>query len=304
MFRFGLCCIFVEKPIRFRTTTAKALLALSPRKRLEKTGDLCLFNLQSLLQALHCVHELGIGAFRILSPLFPRYTHPEAGYTLEVLPNRDEILPVMKEVRTVARQHDLRLSFHPDQFVVLNSPREEVVLKSIAELEYQAWLAEALGAEVINIHVGGVYGDIKESMERFKEGFSKLSVRCRQRLTLENDDVSYAPADVAWLCEQLHIPFIYDVHHHRCLSDGLSVEEATARCAATWARSNREPWFHISSPRNGWQGGDPKPHADFIDVVDVPDAWRQVERATVDVEAKAKEKAVLKLMQQWPFRDT
>lgn len=301
MLRFGLCCIFVEKPIRFRTTTAKALLALSPEQRLEKLGELCLFNLQSLLQALHCAHELGIGAFRILSPLFPRYTHPEAGYTLEMLPNREALLQAMKTVRAFARRHDIRLSFHPDQFVVLNSPREEVVLKSIAELEYQAWLAEQLGAEAINIHVGGVYGDKKAGVERFVCAFPKLSARCRKRLTLENDDVSYAPADVAPLCERLNIPFVYDVHHHRCLPDGLSIEEATALCVASWACRNREPWFHISSPKHGWSGSDPRPHADFIDPVDMPDGWRLVERATLDVEAKAEEKAVLKLMEEWPL---
>jgi len=301
MFRFGLCCIFVEKPVRFRTTTAKTLLKLSPQKRLEKAGELCLFNLQSLLRALHFARELGIGAFRILSPLFPRFTHPEAGYTVEMLPNRDALIQAMTDVRVAARSHDIRLSFHPDQFVVLNSHREKVVQKSIAELEYQAWLAEQLGAETINIHVGGVYGDKIAGKERLVRVFPKLSTRCKRRLTLENDDISYAPVDVAPICERLHIPFVYDVHHHRCLPDGLSVEEATGLCVASWVRRNREPWFHISSPRHGWSAGDPKPHSDFIDVADVPEAWRQVSRATVDVEAKAKEKAVVKLMQEWPF---
>ena len=94
----------------------------------------------------------------------------------------------------------------------------------------------------------------------------------------------------------LGVPVVYDVHHHRCLPDGLDEHEATQRCAATWQRLGREPYFHLSSPKHGWEGRDPKPHADYIDPRDVPAAWRTLRyRATVDVEAKAKELAVLAL---------
>jgi UV DNA damage endonuclease len=86
---------------------------------------------------------------------------------------------------------------------------------------------------------------------------------------------------------------VYDVHHHRCKADGLSVAEATGRAAATWGA--REPYFHISSPREGWSGGDPRPHADYIDPADVPREWLGMS-ATVDVEAKAKERAVVALV--------
>ncbi|MDD1648803.1 MAG: hypothetical protein LUO80_00190 [Methylococcaceae bacterium] len=44
-----------------------------------------------------------------------------------------------------------------------------------------------------------------------------------------------------------------------------------------------------------WQGSDPKPHADYIDPEDFPDSW-QGWKMTVDVEAKAKEMAVVRLM--------
>jgi UV DNA damage endonuclease len=51
----------------------------------------------------------------------------------------------------------------------------------------------------------------------------------------------------------------------------------------------------LSSPRTGWGAGNPKPHADYIDLADLPACW--LERTmTIDIEAKAKELAVLKLM--------
>ena len=71
MVRFGLCCIFVEEPVKFRTVTAKTLLSLPQEERLEKIGDICLGNAKSLLESLRIVRRLGIGAFRILSSLFP-----------------------------------------------------------------------------------------------------------------------------------------------------------------------------------------------------------------------------------------
>jgi UV DNA damage endonuclease len=89
------------------------------------------------------------------------------------------------------------------------------------------------------------------------------------------------------------VPLVYDVHHHRCNPDGLDVEEATERAAATWGR--REPWAHLSSPAAGWHDGDPAPHADYINPRDVPRSWLG-RRLTVNVEAKAKELAVLRLL--------
>jgi UV DNA damage endonuclease len=85
---------------------------------------------------------------------------------------------------------------------------------------------------------------------------------------------------------------VYDVHHHRCLPDQLSVEQATEQAIATW---NREPLFHISSPIDGWQGAKPERHHDYIDISDFPACWLK-KSLTVEVEAKAKEAAVEKLM--------
>jgi UV DNA damage endonuclease len=113
-------------------------------------------------------------------------------------------------------------------------------------------------------------------------------------LTLENDDRVYTPADLLPVCRQAGVALVYDVHHHRCLADGKSVPQTTQAVLSTW---NREPLFHLSSPVNGWEKGPCRPHHDFIDPVDFPDCWRDL-AITVDVEAKAKELAVLKLRQE------
>lgn len=238
--------------------------------------------------------EHGIGCFRVNSQILPIKTHPGCGYGIEELPEWAGIVRRFQECGEYARAHDLRTSFHPDQFVVLNSPRPEVVEQSIRELEYQAEAAEWIGADVINIHAGGVYGDKAVALAAFESNLKRLWTRVRRRLTVENDDKNYTPADLLPLCRATGLPLVYDVHHHRCLRDGLSIEEATEQAVATW---NREPMVHISSPLEGWNGPRPERHHDFIDVNDFPACWRGME-ITVEVEAKGKEGAVEKLARE------
>ncbi len=295
MLRFGLCCLFKDEAVTFRTTTVKTLTPLSRDRQLIKLSEICLHNAHNLQRALETVQRLGIGAFRIMSPLFPRMTHPDAGYSLEDLPDGDTIGTTLEACRIFALQQQIRLSFHPDQFVVLSSPHADVVANSIRELEYQALLAEMVGADVINIHAGGVYGDKQAALQRFGEVYEGLPESVRCRLTLENDDVSYTPEDLLPLCREHGIPLVYDVHHHRCNPDNLSTEEATEQAAATWRTVGQEQYCHISSPKTGWSSATPRPHADFIDPGDVPECWRG-RNMTVDVEAKAKELAVVRLM--------
>jgi UV DNA damage endonuclease len=293
--RFGLCCIFRQEPISFRQITAKTLLSLSRPEQLARLSDICLHNVQSLFKSLQYVADKGIGAFRILSPLFPRYTHPEVAYTLDDLPAGQLITHEFARIRKFREQNAIRLSFHPDQFNVLSSPRPEVIRNTMRELEYQGLLADLVDAEVINLHAGGVYGNKEAALRRLEKNIEQLPDSVRSRLSLENDDISFTPADLVPVIEKLHIPLVYDVHHHRCNPDELSVEEATAGAMKTWHNLDREPYFHISSPKNGWHKGSPKPHADYINPADFPSCWQE-QKITVDVEAKAKELAVLKLM--------
>jgi UV DNA damage endonuclease len=99
--------------------------------------------------------------------------------------------------------------------------------------------------------------------------------------------------DVIALSARTGLPLIYDVHHHRCHPDGLSVDEATALMVESWR--GREPYAHLSSPRDGWTASNPRPHAAYVDPADVPEAWLALPRITVDVEAKDKERAVVEV---------
>lgn len=288
MLRWGLCCMFREVPIKFATTTATSLARLSPTESREKLARLCHANALALRRAFeYCVLH-GIGCFRVNSEILPIKTHPTQGYEMTDLPGSAEIIGLFRDCGDYARQHDLRVCFHPSQFVVLNSLQPKVVAAAISDLEYHGEVAEWVQADVINIHGGGAFGDKSAALKRFAANLEQVSPRVRSRLTVENDDKIFSPADLLPLCQRTGIPLVYDVHHHRCLADGLSVAEATQAALATW---NREPLFHLSSPLEGWTGPQPERHHDFIDPADFPDEWSKLS-ITVEVEAKAKELAV------------
>ncbi len=290
--RLGLCCQFIEQPIKFRTTTVTAMLRLSRTERLARLAELCADNATALMSSLQFCAAHGIGAFRVNSQILPLKTHPQAGYAITELPGAEKIVGRFRECGAFARTFQIRLSFHPDQFVVLNSPNAATLERSLAELDYQAEVAGWLGADTLNIHGGGGYGDKASALRALRQTLERLPAPVRSRLTLENDDRVYSPEDLLPVCGDLEVPLVYDVHHHRCLRDGLGIEAATERALGTW---QREPLFHISSPRNGWRGANPERHHDYVDPADFPAVWKGLQ-LTVEVEAKAKELAVLKLL--------
>lgn len=294
MVRLGLCCTFLEAPIKLRTTTARYVTTLAPTARDPFLNELALHNANALAQAIAWCADHDIGAFRINSGLLPLYTHPQRGWTLTGKAGRG-VAVALRAAGELARIRGVRLSFHPDQFVVPGSLSPSVVSASLAELEYMGEVAELVGAEQVTLHGGGAQGGKPAALARLAQNLSRLSPRARTVLALENDDRVYTVEDLLPVCEQLQLPLIYDVHHHRCNPDQLTIEEATERAARTWG--DREPWVHLSSPALGWTGSDPRPHADYIKPGDVPSCWLD-RTLTIDVEAKAKELAVLRL-QRW-----
>ena len=300
MIRLGLCCIFLEEPIKFQHTTVKIIKNINGRpEQLRKLSGIALHNSATLLDAVKTCKRLEIGAFRVLSQILPIYSHPEYGYQLDELPDAKQIRANFAAVKKLSEENHIRLSFHPDQFNILASPHEEVVANTIRELSYQCMVADLIGADNVNIHMGGVYGDKAAALKRFVENFKTVPELIKRHLTLENDDISYNVEDLYPVCMKTGLPLIYDVHHHRCNPDGFSIKEASAKSLETWKQVGRESHFHISSPKNGWKSSNPKSHADYINIKDFPEEWMHgMPDFTLDVEAKAKELAVIKLYRQ------
>ncbi|MEO7965841.1 MAG: UV DNA damage repair endonuclease UvsE, partial [Gemmatimonadaceae bacterium] len=287
--RWGLCCQFLDAPIHFRTATHRYVATLGAVEGRVYLSAIARHNAAALADAVRQCAHLRVGSFRINSQVLPLATHPQSGYRLSELDEDGSIAAAFREAGRLASEHNVRLSFHPDQFVVLNSERASVVTASLAEMRAQGEIASLVGADVLTLHAGSAAGGTTGALARLADGIEQLSAEARVRLALENDDRRFSPSLLLPLCERMNIPMVYDVHHHRCNPDELDVEAATRGATATW--QGREPHFHISSPRDGWGNGDPRPHADYVAVDDFPGIWRDL-ALTIDVEAKAKERAV------------
>jgi UV DNA damage endonuclease len=217
----------------------------------------------------------------------------------------------LAEVGALARELDLRLSFHPSQYIVLNAEDEDVARRSAADVEVQAAILEAmgLGAEaVVVLHIGGVYGDRAAAREQFARRYEDLSAVAQRRLVVENDDGRFDVQDVLWLHERTGVRAVFDRHHFNLYNRGeMTAVEAARAAMATWAGWATRPKVHFSSPRTDWgfrYGSEAEPslpnwqaHAEFVD----PFAFAAFYRAVADVgpdvmlEAKAKDVAVQEL---------
>lgn len=299
--RLGLCCTFVAEPtLKFRTTTVAHLARLAGRSEavaVDFYARLVRDNLDTLERVLAWCDVNAVHAFRINSDLWPRATHPLVMPWVHNLFEAADIVTQCARIRETSHRFDIRLSEHPDQFLVGNSLRPDVVINTIAELEWRGRLGDALGVDVICLHIGSGVPDKDTALWRWEETLARLSPSVLRKLAFENDDRVFAPEHILPACLAWGLPLVYDAHHHRVFPDALSEAEATEFAVASWG--DREPYFHVSSPRAGWNVGDTRPHHDMIEPTDWPLEWTAMWESgvpfTVDVEAKAKERAVFAL---------
>lgn len=148
------------------------------------------------------------------------------------------------------KDNDVRVSMHAGHYTVLNSPSQEVVVKSVGDIEYHAKFLDSLGLNYthkIVLHVGGVYNSKSEAINRFKRNFEKLSVSAKKRLILENDEKMYSIEDVLNLCNDINIPAVFDNLHHKfnpSLDDDL--EKILKKVISTWKPEDGIPKIHYS----------------------------------------------------------
>lgn len=293
--RWGLCCLTRDEPIQFRSAThsyvARLVAAQGEEAGRRYLSEIVLHNARSLVAMFEFCGRVGIHLFRISSQLCPLMTHPVSGYHPRELPDGVEILETFALAKATADRLDIARSAHPDQFVVLNSTRPDVVESSLREMRAQAEVLALVGGDVLCLHGGGATGGKDEGLDRLVAGIERLDPLARSMVALENDDRTYAASDLLPVCLQTGVPLVLDAHHHRVLPGELTLEEATLWAVASWG--DRVPYFHISSPREGWESRDPRPHHDYIDPDDIPAEWLALPALRVDVEAKAKESAVL-----------
>jgi UV DNA damage endonuclease len=269
---------------------------LSKDEQYEKLLSVTAQNLENTARMIHYNIAHGIPLYRFSSSIVPLATHPDVKWDY-VTPFREKWL----EIGALVKKHGIRTSFHPNQFTLFTSAREEVTANAVVDMEYHYGMLAAMGLEkeaVINIHIGGAYGNKEETIVRFHENFTRLPEHIKKITTLENDDKTYNAEETLAVCVKENVPFMFDYHHHLAnLCEG-SLETILPAGFATWTRTGLNPKIHISSPKSEKAF---RSHADYVDpdfIQPLLTILRDIgEDVDFMIEAKAKDKAVLALVE-------
>ena len=205
---------------------------------------------------------------------------------------------MLSDCGQLATQYGHRLTAHPGPFNVLVSPNEDVVQNTITDLTIHADIMDFMGLSrtpynKLNIHCNGVYGDKESALDRFCKNFERLPMSVQSRLTVENDDKAtmYSVKELYdGIYKRIGIPIVFDYHHHRFCTGGLSEQEALELAISTWP-DDIVPVVHYSESRSEEQLDEsirPQAHSDLIK--QLPNTYGN--NVDIMVEAKHKELAI------------
>ena len=245
--KIGYPCI--NRGIGCTANSTFRLASYSEERLVQKVEN----NLNCLFKILHYNVQKGFYFFRISSDLIPFASHPVCTFDWASF-----FRGQFREIGEFIEEHKIRISMHPDQFVLINALKEDVVERSVRELEYHCTVLDNMGLDStakIQIHLGGVYGDKGSAIDRFIENYNSLSKSLKSRLVVENDDRSYSLADCLSVHQKIGVPIIFDVFHHQCLNNGETLRQCLELSASTWKESDGIPMVDFSSQQRGQRSG-------------------------------------------------
>lgn len=269
-------------------------------------------------EILEYLHRNRIQMYRMSSDIAPYLTHPELTQFHRQI---EECSDELADIGETANRYRIRLSLHPSQYIVLNSPDEGVAAAAQRDLDAQARLLDAMhqGPEAVVVtHVGGIYGDKDKATDRFIRGYEALTDTARSRLVVENDESSYSVMDVMQISRRTGVRVVFDyLHHMNHDPERMEVSEAVAMALDTWPEEII-PKVHFSSPRTELREVERKnsatgrreteklppllsQHSDFINPFEFATFLRQCDGMRdfdIMLEAKAKDLALLRLCDQ------
>lgn len=312
--RLGLCCINMSlKYLEDVFTNRKIILKQIEKRGLEETKNLAKENVIDLLKLIFWNKNHGIDVFRISSVLVPHATNKDLiklfGKEGEDFLTLNFLSPYLELVGHLAKIENMRLTFHPGQFVQVASPDLDIFSRSVDEIEMHTNFLDQMKLDknsVAVIHIGGTYCAKEETILRFIERFESLPKKLRDRLVLENDEKCYDASDVISICEKVGAPMVLDIFHYYCYKKyhpdiiQMSLDDLIPRILETWKIRNMRPKFHLSEQQIGSPVG---AHSVFvelipIDLLEIPTKYGV--EIDIMIEAKGKEIAIAKLYEKYP----
>lgn len=205
----------IAQPLTERVTTNAWMLRQREDDAYQRMWDIIQHNAQAVYNLIQYVSGLPAGQrmLRLGSDQLPFYTlDPWRSFYA-----RSDVVEFIerayRRAGDLARERDVRLSMHPGQFTVLASDKDDVVERSIEEMEYHADLARWMGYGVefqdfkINVHLAG-----RRGIDGFRAIHNRLSPELRNMMTVENDEYASGLDDIVQLADQYAL--VFDTHHH------------------------------------------------------------------------------------------
>lgn len=192
------------------------------------------------------------------------------------------------------QRNKMRVSLHPGQYTVLNSPDQDIAGRAVLDLDYHACILDALGLDSshkIVLHIGGVYGDKHSAKKRFLRRYDKLNDQVKERLIIENDGSLYHIKDVLEISASAAIPVVYDNLHNQtnpgdhCFGDAHWISEAEK----SWGPKDGRQKIHYSQQDPDKSIG---AHSETIRLQSFLDFYKKLPDPTIDIMLEVKDKNV------------
>jgi UV DNA damage endonuclease len=256
-------------------------------------------NVEEHIKIVPKLVENNIRSFRISSSLFPLFE-----FNRQLAVSSTTLLSRLETLGKLFRESGIRVTTHPGQFTVLSSDRDEVVQNSIRELEYHAWVFDMMGFEQTTHYAINIHGGKADRSERLIDVIKTLPANVKNRLTLENDEKCYNVKQLIQIHEVTGVPIVLDSHHYNFNSNDLVYSDAHRATKQSWGEI--KPLQHISNTEPGMEGGsfnERRSHSNFIHSVNSYQLHDlRNDEIDVDVEAKMKNLALLKLRQDYAIQ--
>jgi len=260
-------------------------------------------NLHNTLRLLKHNAASDIHFYRLTSRLIPLANHEELLDWNYLKPLKDPL----REIGDFVKEHQMRVDFHPDHFVLINSPQKHILKNSLSTLKLHYLLLKAMGIDRTHrcvMHVGGNYKETEKSLERFIDNWMVVPRSIQKMIMLENDDTSFTLEDTLYICEKLDIPLVFDYHHHLAHHQNANWEIHWERVVQTWRHSPLPIKMHISSPKSDKAF---RHHSDYVDI-DMFFSFLNTIKGSIPqidcmIEAKRKDEALFKLMEEIKTRE-
>lgn len=284
--KLGLCCLTLDKQISYKTITKKRFDSLDNVEKYNALENIYVCNIQMFISAIKFCSDNNIPMYRVTSHLFPFYESDAGKLLLQKFKNK------LLDIGEIAKKLNIRVTMHPDQYVVLSSDSSQTIQNSINELIHHADIFDACGFVQNHYNLLNIHGGKKDRTNNLINTINNLPDNVKNRLTLENDENCYNSKQLYQVYLETGIPILFDFHHslisNKCTNynDEIIAEEFEL-AKSTW-ENKKLITTHIS---NGHEGLLNRKHSEYIEKY--PKVM--LEAPWIECEARGKENSIYKL---------